>query len=179
MRAHPFPLLAITPFERPDLSLARAFDRHGAAVAVDLGRNCSRHAQVLEALGPLCARAQPGLPAPAKHLNGDPECSKHWRTQIGALHPGYPECSRPLDRDIGPLATVFWGAQSPDSQRGPAIVRRGNRAVELAGGHSPYFQVIRPERHHSAPAHENVVRRLMLVWKLYFQLRHYRKLYGL
>jgi hypothetical protein len=123
--------------------------------------------------------AQPGLPAPAKHLNGDPECSKHWRTQIGALHPGYPECSRPLDRDIGPLATVFWGAQSPDSQRGPAIVRRGNRAVELAGGHSPYFQVIRPERHHSAPAHENVVRRLMLVWKLYFQLRHYRKLYGL
>src|ERR1700716_1844308 len=57
MRAHPFPLLAITPFERPDLSLARAFDRHGAAVAVDLGRNCSRHAQVLEALGPLCARS--------------------------------------------------------------------------------------------------------------------------
>jgi 3-oxoacyl-(acyl-carrier-protein) synthase/NAD(P)H-dependent flavin oxidoreductase YrpB (nitropropane dioxygenase family) len=57
MRAHPFPLLAITPFERPDLSLARAFDRHGAAVAVDLGRNRSRHAQVLEALGPLCARS--------------------------------------------------------------------------------------------------------------------------
>jgi NAD(P)H-dependent flavin oxidoreductase YrpB (nitropropane dioxygenase family) len=60
MRAHPFPLLAITPCERPDLSLARAFDRHGAAVAVDLGRNRSRHTQVLDALGLLCARSPAG-----------------------------------------------------------------------------------------------------------------------
>src|SRR5947208_3236 len=40
--------------------------------------------------------AQPGLPAPARPLKGDPECSKQWHCLIGALHPGYPECSRPL-----------------------------------------------------------------------------------
>lgn len=34
--------------------------------------------------------AQLGLPAPAKHLNGDPECSKHWRTQIGGPPPRLP-----------------------------------------------------------------------------------------
>jgi hypothetical protein len=44
-------------------------------------------------------RAQPGLPTPAPLLSGDPEGRKIWRTQRGALHPGYPECPRPLDRD--------------------------------------------------------------------------------
>jgi acyl transferase domain-containing protein/NAD(P)H-dependent flavin oxidoreductase YrpB (nitropropane dioxygenase family)/NAD(P)-dependent dehydrogenase (short-subunit alcohol dehydrogenase family)/acyl carrier protein len=57
-RAAPF--LAITPFERPDLSLARAFERHGAAVAVDVGRNRAHHPQVLEALRPLCLRSCSG-----------------------------------------------------------------------------------------------------------------------
>src|ERR1700738_4829259 len=57
--ADAFPFLAITPFERPDLSLARAFERHGAAVAVDVGRDGSRHAQIVESLRPLCSRSPP------------------------------------------------------------------------------------------------------------------------
>src|SRR6266478_5131664 len=58
--AHAFPFLAITPFERPDFSLARAFERHGTAVAVDVGRNSSHHSQILEALRPLCSRSRTG-----------------------------------------------------------------------------------------------------------------------
>lgn len=37
------------------------------------------------------------LPAIAP-LKGDPEGGRLWREQIGALHPGYPECPTPLER---------------------------------------------------------------------------------
>lgn len=40
-----------------------------------------------------------GLPAIAP-LAGDPENSRLWREQIGALHPGYPECPKPVDRHL-------------------------------------------------------------------------------
>lgn len=58
--AHASPFLAITPFERPDLALARALERHGSAVAVDVGRDGSRHSHILEALRPLCSRSTTG-----------------------------------------------------------------------------------------------------------------------
>jgi hypothetical protein len=123
---------------------------------------------------------QPGLPAPAKYLKGDPECSKHWRTQIGALHPGYPECWRPLDRDsVGLRGAAFWTAQSTDSQRAVANGQGANQTMEPAGEHPPYFKVIRVERHHFARTHESFLRQLIVVWKLFFQLHHFRKLYGL
>ena len=35
-------------------------------------------------------------------LDGDPESSRLWREQIGALHPGYPQCPKPVDRMSGP-----------------------------------------------------------------------------
>lgn len=41
-----------------------------------------------------------GLPPPISPLIGDPEESPWWREQIGALHPGYPQCPKPLDRDL-------------------------------------------------------------------------------
>ncbi|SMB25365.1 conserved protein of unknown function [Sterolibacterium denitrificans] len=40
-------VLGITPLERADLSLARAFCKQKAAVAIDLGRNADSHAEVL------------------------------------------------------------------------------------------------------------------------------------
>jgi len=40
---------------------------------------------------------QSGLPSPASELD-DPESSRQWRVFIGCLHPGYPECPRPLVR---------------------------------------------------------------------------------
>ncbi len=38
-------------------------------------------------------------PAAVSLLERDPEESIQWRVQMGALHPGYPECPRPVDRD--------------------------------------------------------------------------------
>jgi len=32
-------------------------------------------------------------------LDGDPEQCSLWRVQVQGLHPGYPECARPLDLD--------------------------------------------------------------------------------
>src|SRR5581483_9122326 len=52
-----------------------------------------------------------GLPAIAP-LAGDPESSRLWREQIGALHPGYPECPKPVDREL------------PDTQRETFLTRR-------------------------------------------------------
>lgn len=42
--------------------------------------------------------AYAGRPPAIAPLDGDPEDSRLWREQIGALHPGYPQCSKPLDR---------------------------------------------------------------------------------
>lgn len=41
-----------------------------------------------------CMSYPPVLPI----LDGDPEHSSLWHVQMGGLHPGYPECARPLDR---------------------------------------------------------------------------------
>lgn len=38
-------------------------------------------------------------PAALPALQDDPDQCNRWRVQIGGLHPGYPECARPLDRD--------------------------------------------------------------------------------
>jgi hypothetical protein len=43
-------------------------------------------------------RAPPGWPLALPQLEGEPELTVYWRAQIGALHPGYPECPRPSDR---------------------------------------------------------------------------------
>ena len=42
--------------------------------------------------------AHDGRPPAIAPLDGDPENSRLWREQIGALHPGYPQCPKPLDR---------------------------------------------------------------------------------
>lgn len=40
----------------------------------------------------------PGEPPAIAPVDGDPEGGRLWHEQIGALHPGYPECPKPLDR---------------------------------------------------------------------------------
>ena len=73
---------------------ADRFER--AALQVESDRNSYSAGGYAEEFG---YRAQPGLPLPARLLAGQPEGHKLWRTQLSALHPGYPECARPLDRD--------------------------------------------------------------------------------
>jgi hypothetical protein len=40
----------------------------------------------------------PGSAPAIAPLDGDPELCRLWSEQIGALHPGYPECPKPVDR---------------------------------------------------------------------------------
>lgn len=42
--------------------------------------------------------AHDGRPPAIAPLNGNPEDSRLWLEQIGALHPGYPQCPKPADR---------------------------------------------------------------------------------
>lgn len=44
-------------------------------------------------------RVRPDRPPIFPLLLEDPERSDEWCVQIGCLHPGYPECARPADRD--------------------------------------------------------------------------------
>ncbi len=50
-----------------------------------------------------CAAALPAL-------GSDPDQSLEWLVQMGGLHPGYPECPRPLDRDGSGNASTRRGA---------------------------------------------------------------------
>jgi len=79
---------------------------------------------------------QAGQPRPAKPLGGDPELSKLWHVLRGSVHPGYPECARPVERE------------SPADRE----LMRGAPAVAPLMGHLPAqpstFRVIyvRPKR---------------------------------
>lgn len=44
--------------------------------------------------------AHAGLQPAIAPLDGEPEDSSLWREQIGALHPGYPQCPKPVDRYV-------------------------------------------------------------------------------
>jgi hypothetical protein len=114
-------------------------------------------------------RTQPGLPAPAPPLAGDPERSRQWRAQIGALHPGYPECAKPLDRDFIQSQGAVSGrardrAPGTPAAGTPAGEYPGNHTGELSRKHLPNGTVIRVGEYHrvtmSLPA------RLMHVWKV-------------
>lgn len=58
------------------------------------------------------------------------EEDEEWRVQIGCLHPGYPECPRPLDRDsLGKSRAA--AAVLPDAQPGdvPYKISAGYRVI--------------------------------------------------
>lgn len=114
-------------------------------------------------------RAQPGLPAPAPPLASDPEGCRQWRAQIGTLHPGYPECAKPLDRDF---------VDSRGDSGGDARQRTRSRAAAMPPGeHS---------KRRNRPPHDGVIRvgsdhaevmsftaRLFYVWKSLQVLRRH------
>ncbi len=74
-----------------------------------------------------------GWPQAMPPLDGDPEDSRLWREQIGALHPGYPECPKPLDRFGGampaepPIARATRGAPPGRAEYRIIQVRSRNR----------------------------------------------------
>ena len=74
--------------------------------------------------------ANAGLPPAISPLIGDPEQSRWWREQIGALHPGYPQCPKPLDRDLEVPRKVF--AVRP---RSDPHARVGFRVIQVRRPH--------------------------------------------
>ena len=85
---------------------------------------------------------QPGQPPAAPALQGDPEQSRQWRVQIGGLHPGYPECPRPIERGVMRALDAPSGSKYVDILNKPAgqfrvlCVGQRNRAPRL-GIHLP------------------------------------------
>jgi hypothetical protein len=71
--------------------------------------------------------ADAGLPPAISPLTGDPEESRLWREQVGALHPGYPQCPKPLDRDRLEIARVVLAAHP----RGEPHRRVGFRVIRV------------------------------------------------
>lgn len=81
-------------------------------------------------------------------LHGNPERTRLWCVQIGCLHPGYPECARPHDRDAmhcglssgWPLESDPARATHPSQRSGDAshrsaqaihVIRVGERGRDL------------------------------------------------
>lgn len=81
--------------------------------------------------------ADPGQPPAIAPLTGDPEESRLWRQQIGALHPGYPQRSKPLDRDLPETARTVLAISSPQRQShgevGFRVIRVGRRSQAPLG----------------------------------------------
>ena len=90
-------------------------------------------------------------------LDGDPDDSRLWYVQITGLHPGYPECGRPDDRN-----TL--------RRRGPREAMEEARSVGDNSGAAPReatrpIRVIRVgERTRSTNSHEGLATRLTSLW---------------
>ena len=105
-------------------------------------------------------RNQPGQPRPAPVLHADPEASRQWCTQHSGLHPGYPECGKPVDRDRSEAGTRP-GAQAP---RGSEWAKRGDRQTKQ--GQSSAFKVILvAERRQHMPPHGHSWYELIAWWR--------------
>jgi hypothetical protein len=71
-------------------------------------------------------------PLPAQALSIPVEDDAEWRVHIGGLHPGYPECPRPLDRELLPHS----------GSAGPGERPRARQAAEQPQRKPAGFRVI-------------------------------------
>lgn len=67
-------------------------------------------------------------PLPALALSMPVEEDGEWRVQIGCVHPGYPECARPLDRAL-PADARARSDERPRAQRAEAEQTRREPAA--------------------------------------------------
>lgn len=103
-------------------------------------------------------------------LEGDPDGSRLWYVQVTGLHPGYPECARPDDRDHfrgsgrRDSSQIFHGAQAaPTCARGFAA---GSRESALP------FHVIRVGgRARNAAHHDGLATKLTSFWARWWSAR--------
>lgn len=74
-----------------------------------------------------------GLPEIAP-LDGEPEDSRFWREQIGALHPGYPQCPKPVDRYLSQTPREAFAAGRSRSEPHASV---GFRVIQVRGRDRP------------------------------------------
>ena len=89
--------------------------------------------------------ADAGLPPPISPLTGDPEQSRWWREQIGALHPGYPQCPKPRDRDLPQTARAVVAVRPGGGPRrvvGFRVIQVGSRERTAVGHAALRLRVI-------------------------------------
>jgi hypothetical protein len=97
-----------------------------------------------------------GQPPAITPLDGDPERSRLWAEQIGALHPGYPQCPKPGDR----LAAPTGGTALAEGRGTDAALRRGF-ARQTLRGQTPVtvgFRIIRVSSGSRTPPGRPVLR---------------------
>lgn len=89
-------------------------------------------------------RVRPDLPPALPLLLEDPEGSEQWRVQYGGLHPGYPECPRPVDREGAAARTWAQGELARESTaREWQAAHRATGVARARGGSSEVVQVDR------------------------------------
>lgn len=103
---------------------------------------------------------QPPVFAP---LEGDPDSNRLWYVQVTGLHPGYPECARPDDRDH------FRRDGRRDGMEEARRARTSPTDVRYSGGrpHEPAqpIHVIRVgERTRKSAHHDGLAKRLNSYW---------------
>jgi len=119
--------------------------------------------------------SQAGLPPAARPLSGDAERSKQWCWQIGALHPGYPECSKPLDRESIRVGGVSLPSEQSSGPRHEAATCPNADKTLAPWERCPSdFRVIRVGQRHSVRTHFGVARELILLWRV-LGIRHLPK----
>lgn len=105
---------------------------------------------------------QSGVPATPSTLDDDPEGSRQWWVFIGGLHPGYPECPKPLARD-GYVADSY--ASAGGSGITPAAA--GSRASTHSGAHAtgslPALNIVRVDAAAQRKSHGGAVR----LWRVF------------
>jgi hypothetical protein len=67
------------------------------------------------------------------HLIGDPECRDLWSAHVGGLHPGYPECGAPHEREA---RHAYEGAAVADSLLMRAVIPRALRPPNMSCRHA-------------------------------------------
>lgn len=109
-------------------------------------------------------RTDRGWPPVFPSLQGDPDESQLWRVHIKGLHPGYPECPRPEDRDRPGRGEGRWPSfesiQPP--RRGVASSR--DSADRQRPSAEPIGVIRVGERRRATSHHDGLSARLASMW---------------
>lgn len=105
---------------------------------------------------------QPPVFAP---IEGDPDSSRLRYVQITGLHPGYPECARPDDRDhFRRNGRRGETEESRTARAGPIQVRAHDSAGRPSQSAQPIRVIRVGERARKATRHDGLATRLISIW---------------